>query len=108
MSSTSLLYHAYGLTDQEYLKTEYQGGKVYFHVKTKPDKLRCCNCGSWDVTKKGVLERTFHAPPIGSKQVYVVGHIQRLGCHECGLTRQEEITYAEKKKHTLCVSETLY
>ncbi|MFO7791216.1 MAG: hypothetical protein R6V32_11675 [Bacteroidales bacterium] len=37
--STSLLNHAFGLTDQEYLKTEYKQGTVIFHIQTKEDKL---------------------------------------------------------------------
>ncbi len=30
--STGLLYHGFGLSDQEYLKTEYRNGTVIFHI----------------------------------------------------------------------------
>ena len=96
----SLLYHAYGMKDIEYLKTEYREGKVYFTVRTKDDKLCCSSCGSRDVIKKGVVTRIFKALPIGPKEVFLTGWIHRLECRSCGLTRQETIRYADKKKLT--------
>lgn len=95
--SNSLLYHGFGITDVDYLKTEYQGGAIYFHVKTKDEKLSCVSCGSQNVIKKGVNERTFKTLPIGLKPVYIVGQIQRLECKSCGAIQQEEIKYADKK-----------
>ena len=96
--STSLLNHAFGLTDQEYLKTEYKGGTVIFHIKTKDSKLRCSNCGSRNHIKKGTVERLFRTLPIGPRPVYLHAHVQRLQCNDCGLVRQERLTYAEEKK----------
>lgn len=98
--STSLLTHAFGLTYQEYLKTEYKGGSVYFHVKTKDDKLQCSSCNSFNVVKKGAIERLFRTVPIGLKPVYLKAKIQRLECKDCGSIRQERIRYAEEKKAT--------
>lgn len=95
--SNSLLYHGFGMTDVDYLKTEYKGGAIYFHVKTKDEKLSCVSCGSQKVIKKGVNERTFKTLPIGLKPVYIVGQIQRLECKSCGAIQQEEIRYADKK-----------
>ena len=95
--SNSLLYHGFGITDVDYLKTEYKGGTVYFHVKTKDEKLCCAACGSLDVIKKGASERLFKAVPIGLKPVFIVGKIQRLQCKSCGVIKQEEIKYADKK-----------
>jgi transposase len=96
--STSLLYHGFGLTDQEHLKTEYKGSSVIFHIQTKEDKLRCSNCKSFHVIKKGFVERTFRTVPIGLKPVYLKARIQRLECKDCGLIRQEHILFAEEKK----------
>jgi hypothetical protein len=53
MSLQSLLYHAFGLKDQEYLKTEYEGGNVIIHVQTKEEHLCCASCKSKDVVRKG-------------------------------------------------------
>ena len=96
--SSSLLYHGFGLVDQEYLKTEYKNGNVIFHIQTKADKYRCSNCGSHHVIKKGFTERLFRTVPIGLKAVYLNGKIQRLECKDCGVIRQERIRYAEEKK----------
>jgi len=96
--STSLLAHAFGLTDQEYLKTEYKGGTVIFHIKTRDSKLHCSNCGSHDVIKKGTVDRLFRTLPIGNRPVFLQAKVQRLQCNQCGLIRQERLTYADEKK----------
>jgi len=96
--STSLLYHGFGLNDQEYLKTEYKEGSVIFHIQTKADKLKCRNCGSHKVIKKGFVTRTFRTIPIGLKPVYLKAKIQRLECKDCGCIRQERIVFADEKK----------
>jgi transposase len=96
--STSLLYHGFGITDQEYLSTEYKGGAIYLHIQTKEGKLQCSNCGSFHVVKKGSIERLFRTVPIGLKPVFLKAKIQRLECKECGLIRQERIRFAEEKK----------
>ena len=99
--STSLLYHAFGLRDQEYLKTEYKEGQVIFHVKTKESKLRCSNCGSSRVKKKGTIPREFQTQSIGLKPVMLHINVQRLECEECGKRLQEKLSFADKKKDIL-------
>jgi len=96
--STSLLYHGFGLIDQEYIKSEYKNGTIIFHIQTKEDKLKCSNCGSVNVIKKDYVERKFRTVPIGLKPVYLHAHIQRLECKDCGVIRQEKIQYADEKK----------
>ncbi len=99
--STSLLYHAFGLKDQKYLKTEYKEGQVIFHVKTKASKLRCSNCGSSHVKKKGSIPRDFQTQSIGLKPVILHINVQRLGCEKCGKILQEDLSFADKKKDIL-------
>lgn len=96
--SSSLLYHGFGLKDQEYLKTEYKSGNIIFHIRTKDNKLRCSQCGSKDVVKKGVVEREFRTQPIGLKPVYLHAYLQRLFCSSCGALRQESVSFADEKK----------
>jgi hypothetical protein len=96
--SISLLYHGFGLRDQEYLKTEYKSGCIIFHIRTKFNSLKCSCCGSKDVVKRGVVEREFHGQPIGLKPVIFHGYLQRLFCDSCGLIRQESVSYADEKK----------
>ncbi len=96
--STGLLYHGFGLIDQNYLKTEYTGGTVIFHIRTKEKRLRCSQCGSRDVIKRGSVQRDFRGVPIGLKPVVFRAKVQRLECRDCGSVNQEEIKYADKKK----------
>jgi transposase len=96
--SKSLLYHGFGLKGVEYRKTEYRDGSIYFHIETDSKHLECSSCKSKKVVKKGKKERTFRTVSIGFKPVFMVAHIHRLECKECGVIRQEEIKYADKKK----------
>ena len=96
--SKSLLYHGFGIKGINYLKTEYKEGSIYFHIETASKELCCSECGSKDVIKKGNKERLFRTVSIGFKPVFMVAHIHRLNCKSCGIVRQEEIKYADKKK----------
>ena len=106
--SNSLLHHGFGLSNQEYLKTEYKQGNVYFHIKTKEENLKCGSCKSFHVVKKGVVERVFRTVPIGFKAVFLVAKVQRLECKECGLIRQERLSYIDEKKVTPADLNDLY
>lgn len=94
----TFLQHAFGLRDVKYLKTTYPGGLIQIHVRTKEAKLECSYCGSKEITKKGLKTRTFRTVPIGLQAVSIVAHVQRLFCKECGLTRQENLSWVDKKK----------
>lgn len=95
---SSLLYHGFGIKGQEILKSEYKGGRIIVHIQTKGKNLRCSNCKSKNVIKKGYTERIFRTAPIGLKPVYINAKVQRLQCKECGVIRQESLSYAEEKK----------
>lgn len=98
MAIQSLLYHGFGLKDIEYLKTDYEGGEVIFHIRTKGDKLYCSSCGSSNVIRKGKLSRRFKTVGIGLKPVYLQVEIQRLLCKDCKVIRQEKLKFADEKK----------
>lgn len=90
--------HAFGLRDVEYCKTDYPKGEIRIHVKTEGSKLVCSSCSSKNVVKKGIKERIFRTVPIGLKPVYIVAQVQRLECKDCGVTRQEHLSWVDKKK----------
>lgn len=96
--NTSLLYHVFGLRDQQVLSTSYKVGKVFVKVKTKEEKLQCSVCKSFHVIKSGKKERLFRTLPIGKKEVLLLAVVQRLDCKDCGLIRQERLCFAEDKK----------
>lgn len=95
--STSLLYHAFGVRDHRYLKTEYVGGEVIFTIERKAETSRCAVCGSENVWRQGVVTRTYRAIPIGPKRVTLKAEIPRLLCHDCGKTRQAAIGFASPR-----------
>jgi transposase len=98
MAIQSLLYHGFGLKEIEYIKTEYAGGDIIFHVRTKENKLRCSSCGSSNVIRKGKISRKFKTVGIGLKPVYLKVEIQRLQCKDCKVVRQEKLKFADEKK----------
>ena len=93
----NFMSHAFGLRDVDYCKTDYPNGEIRIHVKTKKAKLLCSSCNSKNVVKKGIKERIFRTIPIGLKPVHIVAQVQRLECKDCGLTRQENLSWADKK-----------
>lgn len=98
--STSLLYHGFGLTTQEHLKTEYEKGQVIFYTRTKATKLKCSQCGSKSFIKRGYKIRDFRSVPIGLHPVIIRAQVQRLECKTCGAIRQEKLAFADEKKVT--------
>lgn len=94
----SFMEKAFGLKDVVYCKTDYPEGRIRIFVRTEEDKLVCSNCGGKHVVRKGIKERVFRTVPIGLKQVLIVARVQRLECKDCGLTRQESLSWVDKKK----------
>lgn len=98
--SSSLLYHAFGVRGYRYVSTSYWEGHVVFRIEAKPEELRCPECGSQEVVRRGSVYRTFRSLPIGRKGVLIVLPVPRLGC-ACGTVRQAEVGFAEpRRRHT--------
>jgi len=93
--STSLLYHAFGVRDYTYSKTEYKKGKVIFTIAHNPESLKCPGCGSREITLRGRKKRIFRTVPIGKKMVFIQLRIQRVKCHSCGKVRQVKLGFAD-------------
>ena len=96
--STSTMYHVYGARTYRYLKTEYKGGAVYYHVEKKERHRRCVECKSRDITFDSLEEVTLKTVPCGSKAVFLVLHLRVLKCRDCGAKRQESRDVAEPRK----------
>lgn len=95
--STSLLYHAWGLSGYHQQSISFEKGKVIFKIKHNPDKVRCASCGSYDVICRGKNERLFRTVPIGMKRVFLELGVQRVECRECGAVRQVDLGFAEPR-----------
>jgi len=100
--STSLLYHGFGIRGYQYTRTEYVGGRVLMWIEQPADDLRCPQCGSRDVTRRGTDVRSFHLVPIGSKHATLVFPVPRVLCSHCAGVRQVRIPFAgERRSYTL-------
>ncbi|MEQ2009949.1 MAG: transposase family protein [Limisphaerales bacterium] len=83
--SQSLLFHAFGVREgYEYLKTEYVGGRVEFHLAVKEQELICPKCGAGPAMRRGKRWRHIRTVPIGLKEVVLVAEVPRCQCRECG------------------------
>lgn len=96
--STSILYHGFGVTGYRYLKTEYKGGTVIFHIEKLREKQICADCGSRKVIKKGSITRQLRTLPIGRKKVFLLMHLHRLYCLCCGALKLEPLFLSFPKK----------
>jgi len=96
--STSILYHGFGIQEHRYLRTEYIGGALIFHLEKAPNRQRCAICGSRQVIRKGQRIRHIRTVPVGSKPVFLALHLHRLQCRSCGGLRQEPIGVSFPKK----------
>ena len=96
--STSLVYHAFVAKTYQYVKTEYDGGRITFHLEKKPEKRRCAGCRSKNFTIAGGRSYRVRALPIGSKPVFLVLELKILSCWDCKATLQESRDVAEPRK----------
>jgi transposase len=96
--STSLLYHGFGVKGYDYVHTKYQGGAVTFTIQPKPFSLRCPECRSHKVIRRGTVPRLFRTLPIGGKAVWLCLAVQRVQCLLCGVLRQTRIGFADPRR----------
>jgi len=96
--STSFLYHAFGIRGYDYVNTKYKGGAVFFTVRPKAIDLRCSNCRSKMVIRRGTVERKFRSLPIGKMTVWLILAVQRVFCLHCYLLRQVKIGFADSRR----------
>ncbi len=96
--STSFIYHALGLRDHFYKRTQFFGGAVIIEVFPKPEAIRCPECHSRSVKKRGTIQRDICTIPIGSKPVLLRAIIQRIWCPVCQFVRQIKLSFSNKGK----------
>ncbi len=96
--STSFLYHAFGIRDYVYKATHFIGGEITFDVVPKPEAIKCPECHSKSVIKKGTTIRNIKTIPIGFKPVTMRAVIQRVWCSTCRFVRQVKLPFSDKGK----------
>ena len=96
--STSLLFHAFGIRGYQLQKTEFKEGNIYFYITQNKRNIRCPNCQSFNVIKKGTRKREFRSVPIGSKKTFIVMPSQRVLCKECHEMHYVKVKFAKQGK----------
>ncbi len=96
--STSFVYHALGLRDQFYKRTRFLRGAVIIEIFPKPEAIRCPECHSRSVEKRGTIRRDIRTIPIGSKPIFLRTIIQRVWCPFCQFVRQIKLSFSNKGK----------
>ena len=96
--STSLMYHGFGIRGYQYQRTTFEGGSVSFTIQQKRSSLRCPDCRSADVERRGQVTRTFQHLPIGGKPVFVELDVARVRCRDCGTHHQVNVPFADQQR----------
>ncbi len=86
------------MTGYQYSSTEYKSGQVTFHVHPGDHPLHCPNCGSTNIIRRGLKKRRFRTVQIGHKSVFIELAFPRVGCRDCGIVRQVNITFADARR----------
>jgi len=82
--STSLLYHAFRISNVEYRSTRYVGNSIVFKAEMSTSAKSCSSCCSSVVIFKGKKTRFLHLPPVGRKRCVLELITHRLLCKNCG------------------------
>ena len=69
-----------------------------FHVHPGDHPLYCPNCGSTNIIRRGQKKRRFRTVQIGHKPVFIELAFPRVGCRDCGIVRQVNITFADARR----------
>ncbi|MDA3790453.1 MAG: ISL3 family transposase [Desulfobacula sp.] len=96
--STSFISHALSLRDHFYKKSQFLSGAVIIEVFPKPEAIKCPECHSRSVKKRGTIRRDIRTIPIGSKPVLLRTIIQRVWCPFCQFVRQIKLSFSNKGK----------
>ncbi|MFT5318187.1 MAG: transposase, partial [Chlamydiales bacterium] len=95
--STSLLYHAFGVSGVKYTSTEYSKGQVRFHAEVTQNH-QCSRCSGMPLIFKGSKIRSLHLPPIGKKSCFLDLVTHRVECKECGHLCWPHLSFVQNKR----------
>ena len=81
--TTSLLYHAYGISGVQHKSTQYTEGQVIIAAEMTHNSINCPNCRHYQGIFRGKKVRRFHLPPFGGKKCFLDLTLHRVECHNC-------------------------
>lgn len=99
--STSFIYHAFGLQGYDYVRQDFIAGNVILTIQPKDRLVRCPECRSWNVVRRGTFERWLKTVPIGFKPVWLAVKVPRIKCRDCSCIRRIDLKIADARRwHT--------
>lgn len=90
MSAPVNLYQAFGIRDHICDRTERLEGETVYHIRRNPDSLRCPQCQSAAILKRGVVVRRMRHGATNGRPIIFSQTIQRVYCCECDTIRQAD------------------
>lgn len=95
--STSILYHAFGIRNVKYYRTNYENGKIIIDAVMTRKLAVCPECKSSNTIYKGAMTRRFRMVPIGGRKVFLDLVVHRLFCLDCGAVRWPQLPFADPR-----------
>jgi transposase len=92
--SQGLLYHGLGVGGYRWEAETFSGEQWRIEITPEPVSLRCSQCASRDVIRRGQEVREFRALPLGSRATRLVLGVPRVECRSCGVLRQVAVDFA--------------
>jgi transposase len=97
--STSLFYHGCGAFKHTHLKTEYDGGKIYFHAERRDRPQKCLGCQQrTQLNIHGWQSYELKNLPLGNRPRFLVLHLRIFECQSCSHRFQEPRQVAPPRK----------
>ena len=99
--SQSLFYQHLGVYGYQHVRSRKEKDGLHLTVRQKRENYWCARCGSSRVHGKGTRHRSFRAPSIGCKPVWISFAVPVVLCRDCGVEAQVRVGFAEPlKRHT--------
>lgn len=92
--STDILYHVLNIQGYEIVQQTVSSGEIILHLEPLEETLRCPNCGSDDLIRRGRYERALRGLSFGSMPLHLVVEVPRVQCKDCCALRRVTVALA--------------
>lgn len=93
--STSLLYHAYGISGVQHQSIKFEAGAIIMHAQMVDQPH--CKCGCIRTIFKGQKRRLFKMVPFGGKPCFLNVLLHRVACPQCGIKWWPQLPFMKGK-----------
>lgn len=99
--SQQLIYHVLGVYGYQHVRSRKEEDGLHLTIKQKRESYRCSRCRSSRIHGQGSRPRSFRAPSIGCKPIWIDFAVPVVLCRDCGVEAQVRIRFAEpRRRHT--------